>query len=130
MLPLCVAEGVGVIPWSPLARGLLARPWSEQPATHREQTDAFARTLYARTRDADRAVVEAVGAASERLGVPRAQVALAWLRTKPGVVSPIVGVSKLAQLEDAAAALSVKLDAETIAALEAPYIPHAVVGFA
>jgi aryl-alcohol dehydrogenase-like predicted oxidoreductase len=129
MLPLCVAEGIGVIPWSPLARGLLARPWSEAPATKREETDAFGRSLYARTRDADKAVVEAVGAVSERIGAPRSQVALAWLLRKPAVVSPIVGVSKPQHLDDALAALKLELDAETMAALEAPYHPHAVAGF-
>jgi aryl-alcohol dehydrogenase-like predicted oxidoreductase len=130
MLPLCAAEGIGVIPWSPLARGLLARPWSEEPATNREKTDAFGRTLYARTRDADHAVVDAVGRAAERLGVPRSQVALAWLLRKPEVVAPIVGVSKLQHLQDALAALILDLDDETVAGLEAPYAPHPVAGFA
>jgi aryl-alcohol dehydrogenase-like predicted oxidoreductase len=128
MLPLCAAEGIGVIPWSPLARGLLARAWSEEPATTREKTDAFGRLLYARTREADKAVVDAVGVVSERLGAPRSQVALAWLLQKPEVVSPIVGVSKLQHLEDALAAMKLELDAETVKALEAHYRPHAVAG--
>ena len=130
MMPLCASEGVGVIPWSPLARGKLARPWSDEPATERERTDIFGRGLYARTRDADKAVIEAVGQASERLGAPRSQVALAWLLQKPAVTAPIVGVTKPQHLTDALAALSVTLDAETVKALEAPYVPHPVLGIA
>ena len=129
MLPLCVDQGVGVIPWSPLARGKLARPWSEEPATERERTDDFGKVLYARTRDADKAVVDALGAVSEGLGVARSQVALAWLLRKPEVTAPIVGVSKRQHLEDAIAALSLKLDDDTVKALEAPYVPHPVLGF-
>ena len=130
MLPLCAAEGIGVMPWSPLARGRLARPWSDEPATEREKTDAFGRSLYARTREADKAVVGALGQVSERLGAPRSQVALAWLLQKPEVTSPIVGASKPQHLEDALAALAFNLDAETVKALEAPYQPHPVAGFA
>jgi 1-deoxyxylulose-5-phosphate synthase len=130
MTPLCAAEGIGVIPWSPLARGRLARPWSDEPATDRERTDKFGAMVYARTKQADRQVIEAVGEASERLGAPRSQVALAWLLAKPEVTAPIVGVSKPQHLTDAVAALGLKLDAETIKALEAPYIPHPVAGFA
>jgi len=129
MLPLCADAGVGVIPWSPLARGRLTRPWSEEPATERERTDVFGGVLYARTRDADRAVVEALGEASERIGAPRSQVALAWLLRKPEVTAPIVGVSKPQHLADAVAALEFKLDDATVAALEAPYVPHPVLGF-
>jgi 1-deoxyxylulose-5-phosphate synthase len=129
MLPLCVDQGVGVIPWSPLARGKLARPWSEEPATHREATDQFGKMLYSRTQDADRKVIEAVGAVAEKLGAPRSQVALSWVLGKPGVTAPIVGVGKLAHLTDAVAALSLKLSAEDVAALEAPYVPHVVTGF-
>lgn len=129
MLPLCQSEGIGVIPWSPLARGRLARPWSEVPATHREQTDVFGQALYARTRDADKAVVEAVGKVSERLGAPRSQVALSWLLRKPGVTAPIVGVSKPGQLDDAVAALTLKLTDDDVAELETPYAPHAIQGF-
>ncbi len=128
MLPLCAAEGVGVIPWSPLARGKLARPWSEEPVTHREKTDIFGGGLYARTKAADKAVVEAVGAVSERLGAPRSQVALAWLLAKPEVTSPIVGISSQKHLDDALAGLELKLDAESIKALEGPYAPHPVLG--
>lgn len=129
MLPLCRAEGVGVIPWSPLARGRLARPWSEAPATKREETDVFVNVLYARTREADKAVVDAVGEVSERLGAPRSQVALAWLLQVPEVTAPIVGVSRPGHLDDALAALKLTLDAETVKALEAPYAPHPVAGF-
>ena len=128
MLPLCASEGIGVIPWSPLARGKLARPWSEEPTTHREKTDIFGGGLYARTKAADKAVVEAVGAVSEALGAPRSQVALAWMLAKPEVTSPIVGISSQKHLDDALGALTLKLDAETIKALEWPYVPHPVLG--
>jgi len=129
MLPLCADQGIGVIPWSPLARGRLARPWSDEPATERERTDRFGSMVYARTKDADRQVVEAVGELSEKLGAPRSQVALAWLLAKPEVTAPIVGVSKPQHLTDAVAALELKLDADTVKALEAPYAPHPVLGF-
>jgi aryl-alcohol dehydrogenase-like predicted oxidoreductase len=128
MLPLCRDEGIGVIPWSPMARGRLTRDWDETSA--RQETDEFGRTLYANTGDADRKVVEAVARLAAARGVPRAQVALAWVLQKPGVTAPIVGATKLAQLDDAVAALSLKLTAEEIAELEAPYVPHAVVGHA
>ena len=128
MLPLCRAEGIGVMPWSPLARGRLTRDWDTQTA--RTETDDFGRTLYSQTGDADRRVVEAVAAVAARLGLPRAQVALAWLLQQPGISAPIVGATRLAQLDDAVAALSVKLSAEDIAELQAPYVPHAVVGHA
>jgi 1-deoxyxylulose-5-phosphate synthase len=127
MLPLCRAEGIGVLPWSPLARGRLARDWDARSA--RMETDEFGRTLYARTADADRQVAEALAAVAARLGVPRARVALAWLLGKPGIAAPIVGATRLAQLDDAVAALDLRLAPEDIAALEAPYVPHAVVGF-
>jgi 1-deoxyxylulose-5-phosphate synthase len=128
MMPLCAAEGIGVIPWSPLARGRLARPWSEEPATDRERTDKFGSMIYARSKAADRAVVDAVGAVAERLGAPRSQVALAWLLAKPEVAAPIIGVSKPEHLTDAIAALALRLDVAAIQDLEAPYIPHAVSG--
>ncbi len=127
MLPLCKAEGIGVIPWSPLARGRLTRPWDS--ASARSETDEFGRTLYAKTADADRKVVEAVATVAARLGAPMAQVALAWVLQKAGVSSPIVGATKLEQLDDAVAALGVGLSAEDVAELEAPYVPHGVVGF-
>ena len=103
MLPLCRDEGIGVIPWSPLARGRLTREWDATSA--RSETDAFGRTLYADTAEADRKVVEAVGAVAARLGVPRAQVALAWVLQKSEVSAPIVGATRLEQLDDAVAAL-------------------------
>ena len=127
MLPLCREEGVGVIPWSPLARGRLTRDWDETSA--RSETDAFGKTLYAATADADRKVVEAVARIADARGLPRAQVALAWVLAKPGITAPIVGATKPQHLDDAVAALSVKLEPEEIAALEAPYVPHAVTGF-
>jgi len=128
MLPLCRAEGIGVIPWSPLARGRLTRDWDE--VTGRMRTDQYSQTLYSATLDADRRVVEAVARVAADRGVPRAQIALAWLLHQPGVTAPIVGASKPGHLEDAAAALSVTLSAEEIAALEAPYVPHAIAGHA
>nr|WP_294544494.1 aldo/keto reductase [uncultured Rhodopila sp.] len=128
MLPLCAAEGIGVIPWSPLARGRLTRDWDETSA--RSETDEFGKTLYARTADADRKVVERVAEVAARRGVPRAQVALAWLLAKPVLTALIVGATKLQHLEDALAAVSLKLSAAEIAALEEPYVPHSVAGFA
>jgi len=128
MLPLCRAEGIGVIPWSPLARGRLTRDWDATSA--RSETDDFGRTLYAKTADADRKVVEAVAHVAAQRGVPRAQVALAWLLARPGITAPIVGATKIEHLDDAIAALEVKLTPEEMAALEAPYVPHAVAGHA
>jgi aryl-alcohol dehydrogenase-like predicted oxidoreductase len=127
MLPLCADQQIAVIPWSPLARGRLTRDWDE--TTERTQTDAFGSGLYKNIGDADRAVVEAVAAVAKARGVPRAQVALAWVAQKPGVTAPIIGASKPHHLSDAVAALSLKLTHEEIAALEAPYVPHEVVGF-
>ncbi len=129
MMGLCQTEGVGVIPWSPLARGRLARPWETEPGTDRAKTDEFGKTLYNKMEAADRSVVEAVGAIAQAHGVSRAQIALAWLLSKPGVTSPIVGATKPHHLEDAVAALSVKLSPADIAALETPYQPHPVGGF-
>jgi aryl-alcohol dehydrogenase-like predicted oxidoreductase len=128
MLPLCRSQGIGVIPWSPLARGRLTRDWDASSA--RIETDEFGRTLYARTGDADRRVVEALTAVATRLGKPRAQVALAWVLAQPGVTAPIVGATRLAQLDDAVAALDLTLSPADIAELQAPYVPHAVVGHA
>ena len=128
MLPLCRAEGIAVMPWSPMARGRLTRDWDQGSA--RAETDAFGRSLYAKTGDADRKVVEAVAAVAAARGVPRAQVALAWVLQQPGITSPIVGATKLEHLDDAVAALSLRLSPEECATLEAPYVPHAVVGHA
>ena len=127
MLPLCRKEGIGVIPWSPLARGRLTRDWDT--TTGRAETDAFGKKLYAANADADRSVVERVAAVATARGVPRAQVALAWLLQKPGVTAPIVGATKTQHLDDAVAALALTLSPEEIAALEEPYVPHAVAGF-
>jgi aryl-alcohol dehydrogenase-like predicted oxidoreductase len=129
MMPLCRSEGIGVIPWSPLARGRLARPWKAE-GTKRLETDQFGKTLYAQTEESDRKVADRLGQIAERRGIPRAQVALAWLLGKPGVTAPIVGASKAHHLEDAVAALSVRLAPEEVAALEEPYVPHPVAGFA
>ena len=130
MFGLCKAEGIGVIPWSPLARGKLCRPWEDKPSTERASSDEFATTLYGKTAAADRAVVERVIEIAARRGAPPSQIALAWVLRQPVVTAPIVGASKPHHLEDAIAALSVTLSAEEVAELEAPYVPHAVVGFA
>lgn len=127
MIPLCRDQGVGLMPWSPMARGRLARPAGEQ--TKRSESDAFARTLYAATHEADNAVIDAVEQLARARGVPMAQIALAWVLAKPGVSAPIVGASKVHHLDDAIGALDVHLTPEEIAALEAPYVPHAVTGF-
>ncbi|MCU1267749.1 MAG: alcohol dehydrogenase [Acidobacteria bacterium] len=123
MMPLCAAEGVGVVPWSPLARGRLTRDWNA--ITNRLETDEFGKTLYAVTEDADRGIVEQVS----QIAVPRAQVALAWMVQKPFVTAPIVGASRLEHLDDAVASLTLNLTSEEIAGLEGPYVPHSVVGF-
>ena len=128
MLPLCQAEGIGVIPWSPLARGRLTRDWDATSA--RLETDEFGRGLYDKTGDADRRVVDAVAAVAARRGLPRAQVALAWVLQHSAITAPIVGATRLAQLDDAVAALAVTLSPDDIAELQAPYVPHAVVGHA
>ncbi|MBJ6128134.1 aldo/keto reductase [Microvirga sp. BT325] len=116
------------MPWSPLARGRLTRDWDESSA--RSETNEFGKTLYAKTAEADRKVVERVAEVASRRGVPRAQVALALLLHKPVVTAPIIGASKPQHLEDAVTALSLKLTPEGVADLEEPYVPHAVVGFA
>ncbi len=127
MLPLCRDQGVGVIPWSPLARGRLARPWGEH--TPRIASDVFGTGLFAHTEAADRGVADALAALSAARGLPRAQLALAWLLRQPGLTAPIIGASRPGHFDDAVAALGVTLsDAEAVA-LEAPYLPHAVVGF-
>jgi aryl-alcohol dehydrogenase-like predicted oxidoreductase len=126
MLPLCRSEGVGVIPWSPLARGRLARPWAEK--TGRSATDEFGEVLYGATEDADRAVADRLTRVAEARGVPRSQVALAWVLRERAVTAPIVGASKLEHLDDAVAALTLGLSDEEVAALEGPYVPHGVTG--
>jgi 1-deoxyxylulose-5-phosphate synthase len=126
VIPLCRAEGIALIPWSPLARGLLAH--SRQAGTVRSKTDEFATRLYAATVESDDKVIARVQAVAKTHGVPPAQIALAWLLHKPGVVAPIVGASKPNHLSDAVAAVSIKLTAEEIKSLEEFYVPHAVVG--
>ena len=128
MIPLCQSEGIGVIPWSPLARGRLARPWQTE-STKRYETDQFGKILYSQTEETDRLVVDRLGRISEQRGASRAQVALAWMLSKPAITSPIVGATKPHHLSDAAAALSLRLTPEEIASLEEPYTPHPVVGF-
>jgi aryl-alcohol dehydrogenase-like predicted oxidoreductase len=128
MIGLCQEEGIGIIPWSPLARGRLTRPWQSEP-TKRFETDAFGKSMYSQTEEADRRVIERLGQLAEKRGLPRAQLALAWLLGKPAVVSPIVGASKPNHLEDAVAALSVRLMPDEAATLEELYIPHPVLGF-
>ena len=125
MLPLCVDQGVGVIPWSPLARGRLTRPWDA--TTARGETDEFGRNLY---REEDAAVVAKVLDVAERRGVPAAQVALAWLMAQPAVTSPIVGVTKPEHLTDAVAAVDLVLTDDEVEELGAGYVPHAIAGHA
>jgi aryl-alcohol dehydrogenase-like predicted oxidoreductase len=127
MLPLCASEGIGVIPWSPLARGRLTRPWDE--ASARSETDEFGKTLYAKTADADRKVVERVAEIARERNTSRAQIALAWVLAKPVITAPIVGATKLSHLEDALATIDLQLSTEEINRLEEPYVPHAVAGF-
>jgi aryl-alcohol dehydrogenase (NADP+) len=124
MLPLCADQGVGVIPWSPLARGRLARPWDT--STSRSETDEFGQTLYD---EGDRPIVEATAAVASRLGVSQAQVALAWLLSRPEVTAPIVGATKPEHLSDAVAALAVELSDDDVETLESAYRPHAIAGF-
>lgn len=127
MLPLCRNQGIGVIPWSPLARGRLARAPDEK--TERSETDKFGTYLYRKTLEADRAVIERVGEVAAARGISRGQVALAWHFSKPEVSAPIIGATKLEQLDDAIAAVDVTLDAGEIKRLEEPYVPHPVAGF-
>ena len=126
MLPLCKDQKIAVIPWSPLARGVLTRKPEERNDTKRAQTDAFGKSLY--TEDADMEIVKRVTEIAQKHGVPNAQVALAWMLTKPVITSPIIGASKPKHLEDAVAALSLKLSDEEIKTLEEPYKPHAIQG--
>ncbi len=127
MLPLCRAEGIGVVPWSPLARGRLTRDWDETSA--RSETDAFGKSLYQHTADADRKIVDVVATIANERNIPRAQVALAWVLAKPGITAPIIGATKQAHLHDAIAATQLTLTPAEIERLETPYIPHAVAGF-
>ncbi len=127
MLPFCEDQKIAVIPWSPLARGRLTRDWDE--ATARTESDEFGKTLYTQALEADRKIVDAVGAIAKARGIPRAQVATAWILQKSAVTAPIIGASKSAHITDAVASLEVKLTPEEIEALESPYVPHGVAGF-
>src|SRR5690242_2456799 len=128
MLPLCRDQGIGVIPWSPLARGRLARAAGEGD-TKRMESDRFGRLLYKRTEEADCAIIDKVGEIAAKRGVPRAQVALAWMLSKPGITAPIVGATKPEHLSDAVAATAVSLSSDEVSALEEHYVPHQVAGF-
>ena len=128
MMPLCQAEGIGVLPWSPLARGRLARPWGAE-ATKRLETDQFGKGMYASTENADHKVVDRLEELSKQRGIAQAQLALAWMLAKPHVTSPIIGATKPGHLADAIAALDVRLTPDETAALEEPYVPHPVLGF-
>jgi len=122
MLPLCTAEGIGVIPWGPLARGRLARDWGVE--TRRSEKDPRGAQLYSSMTQADREVIDQVGEIATRRGVPRVQIALAWLFQKREVTAPIVGVSESRHLDESVAALGLKLSTEEVAALEQPYVPR------
>ena len=130
MIPLCMDQGLGVIPWSPMARGFLtgSRSRGGGEATAREKVDSFAKDMY--YAEADFQVADAVAKVAKERGVSSAQVALAWVMQAPGVTAPIIGVTKAAQLKDLIAAADLKLSAEEVAALEKPYVPHRVLGHA
>jgi 1-deoxyxylulose-5-phosphate synthase len=124
MLRLCASEGIGVTPWSPLGRGKLARPWTEEATTERAKTDAFGKSLFVKTADVDKPVIERTNEIARERGVPPAQVAMAWLLRKPAVTSPIVGATKPHHLEDAIASVALTLTDEEVARLEEVYQPH------
>ena len=126
MLPLCIDQGIAVMPWSPMARGRLTRGWNE--TSSRTETDEYGKTLYTQFPDSDRQIIDQVGAVAAARGVPRAQVALAWVLQKKGVTSPIVGASKREHLKDAVAALALKLTPDEVASLEKPYVPRGASG--
>ena len=127
MLPLCAAEGIAVLPWSPLARGRLTRPWGE--TTARLVSDQVGKNLYDETEGIDAIIAERVASIAQERGVSRAQIALAWLLSKPVVSAPIIGASRHEHLEDAVAAVDLELTPEEIAELETAYVPHHVTGF-
>ena len=128
MTGLCLDQGIGMLPWSPLARGRLARPWQSE-TTKRLETDKFGNAMYSRTEGDDQRVVDRLVDVAQKRGVPQAQIALAWLLSRPAVTAPIVGATKSHHLEDAVAAVGLKLTSEEIKALEEPYAPHPVLGF-
>jgi aryl-alcohol dehydrogenase-like predicted oxidoreductase len=129
MLPLCADQGIGVIPWSPQARGRLTRDW-DYKSVRMETDEAYGRMFKNATEEADKRVVARVAEVAKARGIPRAQIALAWLLHKPVITAPIVGATKLEHLDDALGSLEVRLSSEEIAALEEPYVPHPVAGFA
>jgi aryl-alcohol dehydrogenase-like predicted oxidoreductase len=129
MLPLCAEEGIGIIPWSPYARGLLTRPWRASSSTDRTRFDETARALYSSSEAADERIVRRLGEVAGARGVPQAQVALAWLLRQPGVTAPIIGATQPGHLEDAVAALTLRLDPEELTTLTDEYVPHGVVGY-
>ncbi len=128
MMGLCAEEGIGVLPWSPLARGRLARPWGSE-TTSRSETDKFQKVLYGGTEESDRTVVDRLAELAKTREVPMATLALAWMLSKPVVTAPIVGASKAHHLEDAVRALEVRLAPEELERLEEAYVPHPVLGF-
>lgn len=127
MLPLCRVEGIGSIPYSPLASGRLTRDWSAE-STARSETDQIAKSKYDSTTEADRPIIERVAEIAEKHGAPRVHIALAWLLQKEPVTAPIIGATKLSHLESAIGALDIKLTSEEVAYLEEPYVPHRIVG--
>lgn len=127
MLPLCADQGIGVIPWSPLARGRLTRDWDD--TSERQSKDEILKAMYHNAVDADRAVVDRVAQIARERAVPRAQVALAWLASRPVVTAPIVGATKPHHLDDAVAALDLDLSDDEVKRLEEPYVPHPIEGF-
>lgn len=129
MMRLCAAEGIGVLPWSPLARGRVARPWVQKATTERASGDAFGNRMYARTEEMDRAVVDRLEQVAAKRKLPMAQVAMAWVYSKSYITSPIVGATKPHHLDDALAAMDVQLSVDEIAQLEELYVPHPVLGF-
>lgn len=126
MMPLCKEDKIGVMPWSPLAAGRLARPWGE--TDERAKVDAIATAIYSATAESDRQVVERVAEVAATRGVPMSQIALAWLLQKEPVTSAIVGTTEISHIEDAVAALSIQLTPEEMTLLEEPYAPHPVLG--
>jgi aryl-alcohol dehydrogenase (NADP+) len=127
MHPLALDQGVGVLPWSPLARGKLARPWGE--STARSESDEFGKSLYSQAEESDRAIIGELSRIAEQRGVPQARVALAWVRHQAPVTAPIVGVTKQRHLDDALASLDIELTSDELASLAEPYTPRWPEGF-
>jgi aryl-alcohol dehydrogenase-like predicted oxidoreductase len=129
MLLLCVEEGIGIIPWSPLARGRLARRWQSPSGSDRVSSDQTARQLYSRFEESDKQIVKRVGEIADIKNISYAQVALAWLLKQPGVTAPIIGATQLSHLDDAIDALQVELSQEEMNHLTLDYVPHEIVGY-